>query len=47
MKKEDYTSGSSALDLEPKNKTYYKKLRRVKRELFKSNIYINADINGI
>lgn len=45
---ESYTSGVSAVDLEPVNKNYYNKSRRITRGLFKtnSNIYINADING-
>ena len=46
--KESYTSGCSALDLEPITKKYYNKNRRVYRGLFKSNtgILINADVNG-
>lgn len=46
--KEAYSSGCSALDLEPINKTYYNKNRRIFRGLFKSNtgIKINADVNG-
>lgn len=46
--KESYTSGCSALDLEPITKKYYNKKRRVYRGLFKSNkgILINADVNG-
>lgn len=46
--KEAYSSGCSALDLEPINKTYYNKNRRIYRGLFKSNagIKINADVNG-
>lgn len=46
--KESYTSGCSALDLEPISKKYYNKNRRVYRGLFKSNtgILINADVNG-
>lgn len=45
---EAYTSGCSALDLEPINKKYYNKDRRVHRGLFQSNqgIAINADVNG-
>lgn len=48
MQNEAYTSGCSALDLEPINKEYYNKNRRVKRGLFVSNnnIKINADVNG-
>ncbi|OEF96045.1 RNA-guided endonuclease InsQ/TnpB family protein [Desulfuribacillus alkaliarsenatis] len=46
--KETYTSGVSAIDLEPITKTYYNKTRRVCRGLFRTNqgIYVNADING-
>ena len=45
---ESYTSGVSALDLEPDSKPYYNKSRRIARGLFKSNngIMINADVNG-
>ena len=45
---EAYSSGCSALDLEPINKTFYNKNRRIYRGLFRSNknIYINADVNG-
>ena len=45
---EYYTSGCSALDLEPISKKHYNKKRRIKRGLFvsNSNIKINADING-
>lgn len=48
MQNEAYTSGCSALDLEPINKKYYNKNRRIKRGLFISDtgIIINADING-
>ena len=48
LKKEAYSSGCSALDLEPINKANYNKNRRIYRGLFKSNIgiKINADING-
>lgn len=48
MQNEAYTSGCSALDLEPINKKYYNKNRRIKRGLFISDtgITINADING-
>ena len=46
--KESYTSGCSSLDIEPINKVYYNKNRRIYRGLFKSNkgLLINADING-
>lgn len=46
--KEAYTSGCSALDLEPINKEFFNKSRRIKRGLFQSNsgILINADANG-
>jgi IS605 OrfB family transposase len=46
--KEAYSSGCSALDLEPINKAHYNKNRRIYRGLFKSNtgIKINADVNG-
>lgn len=46
--KENYTSGCSALDLEPIIKEYYNKNRRIYRGLFKTNtgILINADVNG-
>lgn len=48
LQKEAYTSGCSSLDIEPINKSHYKKSRRIKRGLFKSNkgLLINADING-
>ena len=48
LQKEVYTSGCSSLDIEPINKSHYKKNRRIKRGLFKSNkgLLINADING-
>lgn len=47
FKEESYTSGCSAFDLEPINKKYYKKTRRVVRGLFKSNFgLVNADVNG-
>ena len=48
LQKEVYTSGCSSLDIEPINKSYYNKSRRIKRGLFKSNkeLLINADING-
>ncbi len=46
--KESYTSGTSYLDGELPNITYYDRSRRVKRGLFKSNagLYINADVNA-
>lgn len=46
--KESYTSGVSAIDLEPVTKEYYNKSRRVTRGLFVTNtgIKINADVNG-
>ena len=46
--KEAYTSGVSAIDLEPVTKEYYNKARRVTRGLFVTNtgIKINADVNG-
>lgn len=45
---ESYTSGTSFLDNEIPNKTYYNKKRRVTRGLFISNknIKINADVNA-
>ena len=45
---EAYTSGCSALDLEPVNREYYNKNRRMKRGQFLSGtgLTINADING-
>ncbi|HYE83424.1 MAG TPA: transposase [Clostridia bacterium] len=48
LQKESYTSGVSAIDLEPVEKNYYNKKRRIARGLFRSNagILINADING-
>ena len=48
MQNEAYTSGCSALDLEPINEKHYDKNRRIERGLFVSNnsIKINADING-
>lgn len=47
LTEESYTSGTSFLDNELPEKTYYNKKRRVKRGLFVSNkgIKINADIN--
>ena len=46
--KENYTSGCSALDLEPITKKYYNKKRRIYRGLFNLNtgILITADVNG-
>ncbi len=46
--KESYTSGVSAMDLEPVTKKYYDKSRRIQRGLFRTNTgqYINSDING-
>lgn len=48
LQNESYTSGVSAIDLEPVDKVYYYKNRRIVRGLFESNagILINADING-
>lgn len=48
LQKEAYSSGCSALDLEPINNTYYNKNRRIYRGLFKSNTgaNVNADVNG-
>lgn len=47
FKEESYTSGCSAFDLEPINKKYYDKTRRVVRGLFKSSFgLVNADVNG-
>ncbi|WP_262362392.1 RNA-guided endonuclease InsQ/TnpB family protein [Paenibacillus senegalensis] len=45
---ERYTSGISALDLEPINRYTYNRKRRLKRGLFCSNTgtLVNADING-
>lgn len=45
---ESYTSGCSSIDLEEINKENYKKSRRIKRGLFRTNEgqIINADING-
>ena len=45
---ESYTSGTSFLDGELPTKENYRKSRRVKRGLFKSNTgkYINADVNA-
>nr|WP_304421867.1 IS200/IS605 family accessory protein TnpB-related protein [uncultured Clostridium sp.] len=47
LQEEAYTSGCSAIDLEPITKKYYNKSRRITRGLFKSGYGIlNADING-
>ncbi|WP_308779290.1 zinc ribbon domain-containing protein [uncultured Clostridium sp.] len=47
FKEESYTSGCSAFDLEPIDKKYYDKTRRVVRGLFKSSFgLINSDVNG-
>lgn len=47
LQEESYTSGCSAIDLEPITKKYYNKGRRITRGLFKSEYGIlNADING-
>lgn len=47
LQEESYTSGCSAIDLEPITKKYYDKSRRITRGLFKSGYGIlNADING-
>lgn len=45
---ESYTSGCSALDIEPVDRGSYDKSRRIKRGLFVSvkGILVNADING-
>ncbi len=45
---ESYTSGTSYLDGEYPDKEHYKKSRRIKRGLFRSNagICINADVNA-
>ena len=45
---EAYTSGCSALDLEPLKKEYYNMKRRITRGLFRSNkdMLINSDVNG-
>jgi putative transposase len=45
---ESYTSGVSAIDLEPITKKSYNKNRRFKRGLFRSNtgLVIHADVNG-
>jgi putative transposase len=46
--KESYTSGVSAIDIEPIEKGFYDKSRRFQRGLFRSNenVVINADVNG-
>ena len=47
VSEESYTSGCSAIDLEPISKKYYNKSRRITRGLFKSGYgVLNADING-
>ena len=47
LQEESYTSGCSAIDLEPITKKYYNKSRRITRGLFKSGYgLVNADING-
>lgn len=48
LTEESYTSGTSFLDNELPEKSYYNKQRRVKRGLFVSNkgIKINADVNA-
>ena len=45
---EAYTSGCSAMDLEPVSKESYNKKRRITRGLFKTNkgLLVNADVNG-
>ena len=45
---EAYTSGCSAMDLEPVSKKSYNKKRRITRGLFKTNkrLLVNADVNG-
>ena len=45
---ESYTSGTSYLDGEYPDRGHYKKSRRIKRGLFRSNagIFINADVNA-
>lgn len=47
-RKENYTSGVSAVDLEAITKEFYRKSRRIKRGLFRSSdgILVNADVNG-
>ena len=47
LQEESYTSGCSAIDLEPITKKYYEKSRRIARGLFQSTYgIVNADING-
>ena len=48
MTEESYTSGTSFLDNELLIKQNYNKLRRIQRELFKSDLgkSINADVNS-
>jgi len=47
FQKEAYTSGCSALDLEPITLASYNKKRRIHRGLFQSSYgFINADVNG-
>lgn len=47
LQEESYTSGCSAIDLEPIIKKYYDKSRRIARGLFQSTYgIVNADING-
>ena len=47
LQEESYTSGCSAIDLEPITKKYYDKSRRIARGLFQSTYgIVNADING-
>ena len=48
LTEESYTSGTSFLDQEMPNKSYYDKSRRVHRGLFLSNegIAINSDVNA-
>lgn len=47
LQEESYTSGCSAIDLEPISKKYYNKSRRITRGLFKSGYgVLNSDING-
>lgn len=47
FKEESYTSGCSAFDLEPINKSHYDKTRRFVRGLFKSSYgFVNSDVNG-
>ena len=47
LQEESYTSGCSAIDLEPITKKYYDKSRGIARGLFQSTYgIVNADING-